>query len=240
VSDPRIAPVSRLRVLAATVAGLAILAGVLALTEWLRHPLPSGGSVAAEAAAPGADPRSEIVCETPVPREGIPRSPDPAVPGQPVGISSNELYDCPETYDRRAVSYRGEVVGAVLRRDEGAWVQLNDDPYSGDVGPLPAHRDFRGGNAGVGVLIPHSLADTIVVVGGPQTRGDILEVIGVFHRVDDASGEVTIIRAQDGSVVRQGGALPDPPLRDRQVVAVLLGLAAAAVVAAERVVARRR
>ncbi|MDQ3344183.1 MAG: hypothetical protein M3524_11530, partial [Actinomycetota bacterium] len=80
----------------------------------------------------------------------------------------------------------------------------------------------------------------ITTVGGPKTRGDILEVTGVFHRVDEATGEVTIIRGQDGSVVRQGGALSDPPLRDRQVVAVLLGLAAAAVVATERVVARRR
>ncbi len=240
MTDPRIAPVSRPRVLAATVAGLAMLAGVVTLTEWLRYPLPAGGSVAAETRLAGADPRDEIICETPVPREGIPRSPDPVVPGEASTVTSNQLYDCPETYDRRAVSYRGEVVGAVLRRGGNAWVHLNDDPYAGDVGPLPAHRDFRGGNAGVGVFIPGSLADTITVIGGPQTRGDVLEVVGEFHRVDAASGEVTIIRARDGSVVREGGALPDTPLRDRQVVAVLLGLAATAVVAAERVVARQR
>lgn len=241
MSDVRTAPVSRSRVLLATLAGLALMVGLVSLTERLRHPLPGGASVVTEARLPGADPRAELVCDTPLPREGVPRRSEPVTEGNRAStVTSNQLYDCPETYDGTTVSYQGEVVGAVLPRGSGAWVHLNDDPYAELVGPLPAHRDFRGGNAGMGVLISRSLADKITTVGGPKTRGDIVEVTGVFHRVDEATGEVTIIRGQDGSVVRRGGAFADAPLRDRQLAAGVLALVAIAMVLAEGIVAHRR
>jgi hypothetical protein len=217
-------PVPLSRVLAFSVLALSFLVAVIGLAETLRHPLPEGlpPDVAEDE---GGDPRDALECPEPEPREGVER--DGAAVGDAVfEVLSNNLYDCPETFNGRKVRYTGEVVGAVLQRGDGAWVQLNDDLYAGDLGPLPAHRDFRGGNAGVGVFIPDSAVAGITWVGGHAAQGDVLEVVGVFHRVDPQAHEVAIIRAEEVEVVREGGPFEHPVLRDRQVAAVITGLLA--------------
>lgn len=233
------APVARARVAAGAAVTVLVVAALVGLTEGLRHPASDGDPVLVDDAA--ADPRIDVECPEPQPREGVER--DQAVIGPPeevVAVSSNDLYDCPSTYDGRMVRYQGEAVGAALGRRDGAWVQVNDDVYADLLGPLPAHREFRGGNAGVGVLLPRALADRIAVFGGPDTHGDLVEVVGVFHRVDPQTREVAVIRAGSGEVLRRGQAVVQPRLLDRRVAAALLGLAAVGVVAAERLAARRR
>jgi hypothetical protein len=234
----RTRPVSRRRVVAGFAVALLVFAAIVALAEGLRHPAPDldDGMMLGPA---DDDPRIEVECEDPLPREGVERPPEDTA--EPTAeVSSNDLYACPGTWDGRAVRYRGEVVGAVLRRADGAWVHLNDDVYADVRGPLPAHRDYRGGNAGVGVFIPHSLAQEISMVGGPTAQGDILEITGRFHRVEPTSHEAYVIVAEGGELVREGDPFVDPVLRDRQVAAAILGLLAVGTAVLERVVARRR
>lgn len=217
--------------------GLALLAGIVTLAEGLRHPHPEG-QVVPPAEAEADDPRTEVDCQSIVP-DGVPGSPSLSPRTAPPTVSSSDLHDCPATFDQARVTYQGEVVGAVLRRREGAWLQLNDDVYAGAGGPLPAHRDYRGGNAGVGVFVPHEVADRIDVVGGPHHHGDVLSVTGQFHRVDRTSGEASVIRATGGQVVRPGRPFEDRRLPDREVAALALGLLAILLVARERVHAVR-
>lgn len=208
-------PVTRLQVLVGGLVLLAVLGGSAALTDVLRHPPP--------AAPPPAVPDGPAEDEPCPPR---PRS------GPSSLVTSGDLYDCPHTYDGHTVTFEGEVVGAVLRRADGAWVQLNDDAYAGDLGPLPSHRAFRGGNSGVGVHIAPEVARELTWVGSHRSRGDVLTVTGVFHLSDPTSGESAVIRAAHGEVTRSGGSLEHPPLRDRQVAGVVLGLVAIAVLGA--------
>lgn len=229
-------PVPRLRVALAGLGLLAVLGSIVAIGEVLRHPYQP--SEIPESERSGGDPRDEIVCPEPQPREGQTRDTTEDTL-RPIQVTSNELYDCPQTYDGQRVVYRGEVVGDLLTRDAGVWTQLNDDVYAGDLGPLPAHRDYRGGNAGVGVLLPRELADGVSFVGGPQTRGDVFEVRGVFHRVDP-TGEVAVIRADTGQLVREGSSNPDPRLADRRAAALVAMVIAIGVVVTERRVAARR
>ncbi|HUH08591.1 MAG TPA: hypothetical protein VML96_12405 [Egibacteraceae bacterium] len=237
----RLSPVPRWRVLGAIVVLVLAFAAMIWMVEQLRHPLPTDGPAVPELDVPASDPREEVVCEDPPPREGLQRQePSAAELTEIAVIQSNQLYDCPQTHSERVVRYRGEVVGAVLRREHGVWVQLNDDVYARTLGPLPAHRDFRGGNAGVGVLLPHSVADEIRFVGGPRARGDVLEVVGVFHRVDPQTHEVSVIRAGQGELVVEGERFDDPILIDRLVAALILLALALGITAAERVRARRR
>jgi hypothetical protein len=236
-ASARLRPVPRHRVLAGAVALLALLGAVVAAGELLRHPYDAASDIP-ESELAGADPRDELSCPEPAPREGQQRDLGDE-PSRPVEVDSNELYDCPESFDGRRVVYRGEVVGALMDRRDGVWTQLNDDVYAELLGPLPAHRDYRGGNAGVGVLLPHDAAATVTFVGGPQTRGDVLEVNGIFHRVD-ATGEVAVIRADDARLVSDGEPFPDPPLTDRRIAAWLAMLVAIALTITERVVASRR
>ena len=232
-------PVSRRKVLAGAVLFLLAVAGLIAATEALRYPHASSSAATAPGTLtePAADPRAPIECEDPIPREGQARTTDGG-DERLRQVTSSQLYDCPQTFDGALLRYRGEVVGAVLRRNEGAWVHLNDDIYAGDIGPLPAHRDYRGGNGGLGVFIPHELADQISHVGGPRDRGDIVEVIGRFHRVDEATGEVAILRALQGTVT-PGEPLERPLLPARRVVAIILTALMVVTVVAERVLATR-
>lgn len=229
-------PVPRRRVAIGAALVLLLLAAVFSAGELLRHPVRV--TTVPEEQLAGGDPRDEVICPEPQPREGQERDSQGETP-QPLQVSSNQLYDCPQTYDGQQVVYRGEVVGALLPRDYGVWTQLNDDVYAELLGPLPAHRDYRGGNAGVGVLLPPEVAAEVSFVGGPQTRGDVLEVSGTFQRVD-ATGEVAVIRADDGQLTASGEPYPDPPLADRRIVAILALLVAIGAVVAERVVADRR
>lgn len=215
---------------------LMLLAAVIAAGEVLRHPYEQ--TAVAEEQLPGSDPRDEVVCPEPQPREGQARDTTGETP-RPLRVSSNDLFDCPQAYDGQRVVYRGEVVGALLRRSIGVWVQLNDDVYAELLGPLPAHRDYRGGNAGVGVLLPAEAADRIRFVGGPHTRGDVLEIQGTFNRVDP-TGEVAVIRAETGRRTADGGPFADPPLTDRRIAALCALVLAAGITGLERVVARRR
>ena len=225
-------PVSRSEALIGLLVVVLALAGIAALTEALRHPtVPLESTPPVD---PRDDPRQEITCPHPMPREGDLRL--GAVTGDPEfsAVSSDDLYNCPEFYDAQIVSFQGEVVGAVMRREEGAWLQLNDDVYADLLGPLPAHRDLRGGNSGVGVLVPHEVADEIETVGGPGTRGDLLSVVGLFYRVDPATLEVAVIRATGGQVLRHGEAIAEPRLPARERVAWVLVVLAVVAVAGER------
>lgn len=215
---------------------LLLISAVIVAGEVLRHPYEQ--TSVPESQLPGSDPRDVVACPDPVPREGQARD-TTAESALPLRVTSNQLYDCPQAFDGQRVLYRGEVVGALLRRDEGVWAQLNDDVYAELLGPLPAHRDYRGGNAGVGVLLPADVAAQVRFVGGPQTRGDVLEIQGVFNRIDP-TGEVAVIRADGGHVTADGEPFPDPPLADRRIAALLAVTAALALVATERAIARRR
>jgi hypothetical protein len=213
-----------------------VLGVIVAAGELLRHPHRSVDVPADQLAV--SDPRDEVICDVPIPREGQRRAPVSA-PGSVTEVTSTALYDCPQFYDGWRVRYRGEVVGGLLHRDIGVWTQLNDDVYAELVGPLPTHRVYRGLNSGVGVLLPPDVAGNISFVGGPKNRGDVLQVEGTFHRVD-ATGEVAIIRADAARIVSAGRPYSDPPQTARRIAASLVTLVAGAIVVAERVVARQR
>lgn len=231
---------SRRRVLAWTAVAILALAGLIAFADSLRHPVQEVADVG-ELGGQDRDPRVQADCPEPDPRENLPRAgPAPvASAAEPVEVSADEVLNCPESFDRRTVRYRGEAIGGLMQRGDGAWIQVNDDAYA-VAGPLQTHQDYRGENVGLGVFLPAGLDHQIGTVGGPRTRGDLVEIVGVFRRVDPESHEVTVIRASSTRIVRPGAALADPPLRRRQVAAGLLSLLAAAMVAVERTVARRR
>lgn len=150
-------------------------------------------------------------------REGVP-------PGG--RISSTQVYLCPSGYDGFEVTYVGEVVGEVLHRDGGAWVQVNDDDYALTTGPLIGHRERAGFNTGLSVWLEGDLADRIEQPGRAAVRGDVVLLRGTILRADPDDGGGITLRAHTMETLA-GPLEIDPPLHTVQlVVAVILSLAA--------------
>jgi hypothetical protein len=174
-----------------------------------------------------ADPRTPLECAEPAPREGQERDEPvaPQVEGE-LEVGSGALLDCPQVFDGRRVVFRGEAVGQALGRGERVWLQVNDDVYASEVGPLPGHRVFAGVGGGVGVSLPRAAAETVARRGGPGAQGDTVEVRGIFRRVDPASGEIAVIVADELAVLAAGRPLVAEARADRRAVAyVLLAIA---------------
>lgn len=190
--------------------------------------------------APDVDDPELVTCERTLPN--APETLEKIAEVDPVGIvSSSEVIDCPDAFDRQVVTYVGEVVGDVLHREEGAWLLVNDDDYALEVGPLQGHSQFRGGNSGLSVWLPRPLPD--LQPGGPDRRGTVIAVDGVIQRTDPADGgglTLTALGSESTRVVAESQVLDRPLNRGQAVAALAFSLLAAVAVAVERRAARRR
>lgn len=211
--------VSPLAALGGVVVAAALVAAIVAGLEWLAHPADR---------LPELDPPAEPEGRPVAPIE---ECPDPERLDEPAPVTAAELIECPRVFHGRAVTYRGEAVRAVLRRDEWAWLHVNDDPYALDAGPVSAHRTAMGGNSGVPVRVPLAAADDIEVTGDARHHGALVEVTGVWRVEGAGDGGAPAIRAGAVEVVEPGHAVVEPsdPLRAR--VAAVLAAAAALVTA---------
>jgi len=79
-------------------------------------------------------------------------------------ISSSELINNAKQYDGKLITYSGEAIGDVMLRGEFAWVNIND------------------GQNALGAWMSAALAREIEFTGNYKSRGDHLEIVGVFHR----------------------------------------------------------
>lgn len=120
-------------------------------------------------------------------------------------VSSTELIEHPEKYDRRRVAYEGEAVGDILRRGDSAWLTLNDDEYRHR--PHRSFRELKGGNTGIGVYGPYELASKITRLGSYDSLGDLVIVEGVFYAASPAHGGDLMIEFDTLTVARAGRRL---------------------------------
>jgi hypothetical protein len=125
-------------------------------------------------------------------------------------VTSAVVLGCPAAYDGVRVTYVGELVGDLLRREGGAWVLVNDDDYALQVGPLPGHRVLRGTNSGLSVWLPEPLTERVTGLGRPNQRGDLVEVTGRISRADPTDGEGLTLRADRLQILDPARAVHEP------------------------------
>ena len=119
--------------------------------------------------------------------------------------TSEELIKNYRLYEGKPVVFSGEVIGDVMLRGDHAWVNVND-----------------GLNA-IGVWMPSELARQIQSSGSYKSKGDFVEVTGIFnHSCSQHGGDLDIHaqalrRLNPGSIVRER---LNPGKRD---LAVILG-----------------
>ncbi len=93
-------------------------------------------------------------------------------------LSSTELINNAKQLDGKIVTYKGEVIGDVMKRADFAWVNVND------------------GISAVGIWVPLSLAREIIYTGSYKAKGDVIEVSGIFNRACLEHGGDLDIHAQ--------------------------------------------
>jgi len=79
-------------------------------------------------------------------------------------LSSTELIKNARQYDGKTVVYEGEVIGDIMRRGDYAWINVND------------------GENAIGIWLPNSLVKETSYTGSYKSKGDVLEITGIFHR----------------------------------------------------------
>ncbi len=216
----------RRRTVANALAAVALLAAVVLLVTWLRGTAPTASTEGLAIDASRVDPDRVLLCDELV--EGTPGLPNP---GHAI---SGEVLACPVAFDGIEVTYLGEVVGDVLRRDGGSWLLVNDDAYALVTGPLQASGAPSGLNSGLAVWVPAPLDQEVDTPGRAGVRGDVVEVTGTVNRTDPADGGGLTIRATDLEVVAEAVTV-DTPVHWRQVgAAAVLGLLALGVAVRDR------
>lgn len=150
-------------------------------------------------------------------------------------VTADQIYACPQAFDRLEVVYAGEVVGELLPRRGGAWAQVNDDAYALEVGPLVGHRELDGFNTGMSVWLPDGLHERVDAVGRARQRGTVIAIRGTALRADPEDGGGVTIRASELEVLAPSMTVDDPlHLLQAVVAGILAALAIGAAVWARR------
>lgn len=208
------------------------------------------GVVALEAAAPVAEPVDRVVqglpplgvvderpCRRVVDDQTIIDIRESFTPGE--RVTSSQVFRCPAAFDGLEVTYAGEAVGDVLERRGGAWVQVNDDAYALETGPLIDHRQRSGFNTGLSVWLPDGLHERIEGVGDADRRGDVILIRGILDRTDPDDGGGLTVRATELEVLAPSTEIEAPLHTLQALIAGLLAVLALVTVVWARRVARR-
>jgi hypothetical protein len=125
-------------------------------------------------------------------------------------ISSNELIYNATQHDGETVTYEGEVIGDIMKRGDRAWINVHD------------------GQTAIGVWIHASLVKDIVHTGSYESKGDRVEITGVFHRACIEHGGDMDIHAQAVRKIAPGRQVIEELDRNKRDIAImLLGILAA-------------
>lgn len=101
-------------------------------------------------------------------------------------VDSQTLLERTMEYDGEAVIYVGEVIGDIMRRGEYVWLNVSD------------------GNGAIGVWLPAAMAEPVKLAGEFGSKGDYVEVSGVFLRACPEHGGDIDIHASQLTVLQPG------------------------------------
>ena len=101
-------------------------------------------------------------------------------------VSSTELIEKGAEYDGKPVDYTGEVIGDAMHRGEHVWVNVSD------------------GQNALGVWVARDAFPAIRHFGTYRARGDVVRILGIFHRACAEHGGDMDLHAVTIAVVRPG------------------------------------
>ena len=115
-----------------------------------------------------------------------------------------------ESYSGDTITIEGELVGDYGFRSDGTmWTQLNDDSYARDA--LVDGGPRTGGNIGVGIRMPDTLAEGLDSPGGYRLEGPLVRATGTWKHHDPDRGGESYLDVSILEVVEAGRQLEEGP-----------------------------
>jgi hypothetical protein len=103
--------------------------------------------------------------------------------------TSLDLINNAKQYDNKPVTYKGEAIGDIMTRGDHAWVHVND------------------GIIAIGIWAPKAMIEDIRFVGDYHQKGDVVEVVGTFHRACPEHGGDLDIHASEIKKLTSGSTV---------------------------------
>ncbi|MDD5255748.1 MAG: DNA-binding protein [Candidatus Omnitrophica bacterium] len=117
---------------------------------------------------------------------------------------SRELVSRTDLYDGKTVVYEGEAIGDIMVRGDHAWVNLHDGSYA------------------IGVWIKREAAALITHTGGYKSKGDWVEVTGVFNKACPQHGGDLDIHGESLRIITPGALRQEMVSQDKKNIAYIL------------------
>jgi len=115
-----------------------------------------------------------------------------------------------ESFSGSTITIEGELVGDYGFRSDGTmWTQLNDDSYARDA--LVDGGPRTGGNTGVGIRMPDTLAEGLDAPGGYRLEGPLVRATGTWKYHDPDRGGESYLDVSSLEVVEVGRQLEEGP-----------------------------
>lgn len=108
-----------------------------------------------------------------------------------------KLIERMKIFDGNQIEIKGEVVGDIMRRKGGLWLNIDD------------------GTESMGVWCPEKILPRIDFIGGYKSKGDIVWIRGTFNNACPLHGGETDIHALEIIRIREGYPLYHPASPER-------------------------
>ncbi len=118
-------------------------------------------------------------------------------------VTSTELICGANTIDGQTVTYKGEIVAAIMNRGDHSWINLNDGYHA------------------LGIWCRSDDLADVKTLGDYKNEGDVLEVTGVFHRACPMHGGELDIHAEKVRIEFEGFRVYEKLSRTRVRLAVV-------------------
>jgi len=119
-------------------------------------------------------------------------------------VSSTELIENPQAYDGKEIIYEGEVIGELMQRRQGVWVNISD------------------GDNAIGVWMRLQQAGMINYKGSYKTKGDILRIEGMFHLACPDHGGDLDIHANSVQEIASGWKIQEKIIPAKRTLLIIL------------------
>lgn len=101
-------------------------------------------------------------------------------------VSSTELIENSNQYDKKTVLYQGEAIGDIMNRGDFAWINVSD------------------GSNVIGIWLPVNMAEKIQYLGRYGVEGDTILISGVYYKACPEHGGDLDIHASSIEIVKSG------------------------------------